>query len=201
MLEKLKNLNFISLREIQNLDRSEIFYLDYSLTENNEQAANVFTKTVCCGSIEMDDINELPNIIKTIFIEDINQYFKPENVINIDSKLIDKIDNIISLTMDNFIATLSDNAKKFANTEKFVIVSDNLKDKKILHQIYGKDYNLNTSSKIENEIIFGYKTGIDQPGFILLTNEDGLKDNKDIKFAITGLGFYPESAYFKIKIN
>ena len=208
MLEKLKNLPFVSLRETTDLDKSQVLFVDYSLNEKNEQEANVFTKTVSCGKIEVDDINILPKLVLDMFIQRIDMNMKSENIINIDSKLLNKIDNLISLTMDKFTDTLLDENRKFSNTNKFVIISENIKTEKMLLDInklhwgeVGVGYDITINDKTENEIIFGYKTQIDQPGIILVTNEEGLKDNKNIRIAVTDLGFHPENVYFKIKIN
>ena len=110
--------------------------------------------------------------------------------------------------MDKFTDTLLDENRKFSNTNKFVIISENIKTEKMLLDInklhwgeVGVGYDITINDKTENEIIFGYKTQIDQPGIILVTNEEGLKDNKNIRIAVTDLGFHPENVYFKIKIN
>ena len=199
MIEKLKNLPFVTLRETTDLDKSQVLFVDFSLNENNEQQANVFTKTICCCSLEIEDINILPKLVLDMFIQRVDMNIKSENIINIDSKLLDKVDNLISTTMDKFTDTLLDENRKFQNTNKFVIISENLKNQKMLLDCEGYDITIN--NKTENEIIFGYKTKGDQPGIVLITNEDGLKDNKNIRVAVSALGYYPEKAYFKIKIN
>lgn len=208
MIEKLKTLPFVSLRETTDLDKSDILFVDFSLNENNEKQAQVFCKTIYLASLEIEDINILPKLVLDMFIQRVDMNIKSENIINIDSKLLDKIDDLISLTMDKFTDTLLDENRKFSNTNKFAIVSENLKTEKMLLDInklhYGEVggfYDIAITDKIENEIIFGYKTKVDQPGIILITNEEGLKDNKNIKIAISDLGFHPENAYFKIKIQ
>jgi hypothetical protein len=208
MIEKLKTLPFVSLRETTDLDKSDILFIDFSLNENNEKQAQVFCKTIYLASLEIEDINILPKLVLDMFIQRVDMNIKSENIINIDSKLLDKIDDLISLTMDKFTDTLLDENRKFSNTNKFAIVSENLKTEKMLLDInklhYGEVggfYDIAITDKIENEIIFGYKTKVDQPGIILITNEEGLKDNKNIKIAISDLGFHPENAYFKIKIQ
>ena len=207
MLEKLKKLPFVSIKETNDLDKSQLIFVDYSLTENNEQKANVFTKNICCAQLEIEDINILPNLALDMFIQKVNMNIKAENIINIDYKLLDKIDNLISLTMDKFTDTLLDENRKFNNTDKFVIISENLKTDMMLSDInklhFGEvgGYNITVNDNTENEIIFGYKTKIDQPGIILITNEEGLKDNKNIRIAISDLGLHPENVYFKIKIK
>jgi len=201
-VEELNELSFISFRETKDLDKSEIIYVDYSLNENNESSANVFSKIVSCGSIEVDDTNfNIRELVKTLFIQRVNMNIKSENIINIDSKLLDKVDNIIPLTLDKFINELKSENDIFKNNDKFVIVAENLRDKKVLNVLYGKDYSLNESSNLDNEIIFGYKTKMDQPGIVVISNEEGLKDNKNLRIAITDLGFFPDKCYYKIKIS
>ena len=56
-VEDLNELSYVSFREIKDLDKSEIFSVYYSLNENEEISANVFSKIVSCGSIEVDDTN------------------------------------------------------------------------------------------------------------------------------------------------
>jgi len=201
MIEKIKKLNYVSFKETKDLDDNQIMYVDWVLNENKNNETNILTKKVSCGKLEIGDNINLVDVIEKQFIERLNNNMNKENIINIDSKLLEKIENLILITMNNFSDKLLEENRKFNNKNKFVIISKNLRDKNILQQLYNTDYSLNESNHIENEIIFGYKTKINQPGIIIISNEEGLKDNKNIRYAITDLGFHPEKVYFKIKIK
>jgi hypothetical protein len=61
--------------------------------------------------------------------------------------------------------------------------------------------NLIFTDGLENEIIFGRKTEVDEPGIVMVSNDEGIKDISNIRFAVCELGFFPQKAYYTIKIN
>ena len=192
MLEKLKNLDYVSLKECETLDKISILYVDVE--------SQVFQKHVTTGIFEIDKLDNLPEAIETFFIEKIKEILKPEQIISIDSKLIEKIDDIVYITIDKFIDELKEINIKFHNDKKFIIISKKLNDKKLCDK-YIDNYSIIVSEYLkENEIIFGYKTKWDQPGIILITNDEGIKDKNNVRLTVIDIGFFPEKAYYMIKI-
>ena len=196
MLEKLKKLPFITVRETKNLDHSEILYVDYS-KENDGNRADVYTKSIACGSTSIESDEDFIDKIETIFINKIKEYntFDFERVINIDKKLLEIKDiNIISITINKFLEDLNDETNEcFAIIPLHMSCAIQEKNNNVLE--------LYSSNKLSNEIIFGKKTRIDMPGMVLITNEEGLKNKSDIRFAVCELGFFPNKVYYTIKIN
>lgn len=136
---------------------------------------------------EIDNIKLLLEAIEQLFIERI--YFLIKEPIFIEKT------NLIE-TIDKYFNILKLINNKFNNTNKFIMISDKLKDK--------IEYNAKfVISKYldEDEIIFGYKTRIDQPGIVLATNEDGIKDKSKIRLAVFDIGFFPKNAYYRLKIK
>ena len=85
--------------------------------------------------------------------------------------------------------------EKFHNEDKFIITSKNIEIKNL------QNISVIVSEYLDNKIIIGYKTQVDQPGIIVITNENGLSDKNNIQIAIIDIGFYPEKAYYILKIK
>lgn len=199
MINKLKNLDYVSIKEIENLDEIELLFIDFEKLEN-EQNAIGFTKPIGCGSVKISNLEDITQFIEDLFIQKINSILRNEQIINVDKKLIQNENvNIIKETINKFLIPLKNKRKNIDGSSycSFIFVPKGFN----IHSIYnGIDYIFETE-KLDNEIIFGCKTEIDEPGIILITNEEGLQDKDNIRFALTDIGFYPEKSYYKIKLE
>lgn len=186
MLEKLKKLSYVSVKEADDLEKINLLFI----AENNN---GVYTKTVCSGSFQIDDLENIPEAVEKFFINRIKDIVKDVNVIKSED---------IKKNINDFFETLKPINDKFHNTDKFIMISSSYftdSSKGII--IDFNDIPVVISEYLDNEIICGYKTKIEQPGIIVITNEDGLSDKNNVKIAITDIGFYPENAYYRLKIN
>ena len=193
-LEQIKDLPYVDVKEhIGDLDKpQELLYVDYSQLENNEQQADVFTKAVSLGSLSVPKDYDIRELIQQLFFNRLVYIFSYNNNQTINVKESDKID-IINTTIDKYLQNLK-NPKDTREYKSFAFVPKN----------YDKELNVDSvieSEGLDNEIIFGYKTGVDMPGIVVITNEEGLSDNENIRIAVVDLGFFPEKSYYRIKIN
>lgn len=186
MIEKLKDLKFISLKECDNLDSVDVLYVDYSENKVGEKYTHVFSKTIIIGELITENINDLPSHILELFVERVINNNTPQQTINIDINQYNDLDiDIIDVTIDKFLKSEIDN---------FVIVPSDL-------DYNNHKFNIIKCDILENEIIFGNKNKVDEPGIILLTNEEGISDINHIKIAVESLGFFPEKTYNVIKLT
>ena len=185
-LEKLKNLNYASFKECDDLDNIELLFVDF-----NEKVPDVFSKNVVCGSAKVENFSCIDEISITMFINYINSIIEEDNIINIEE---DNKDILISTIEENMV-NIPDKSDS-----KFVIASEYLDDE-LYKELIDKGYNINKTDELEDEIIFGYKTDIDRPGIILITNEKGIEDYDNLRMCFVGIGFYPGKQYYKMKIN
>lgn len=194
-----ERIDFISFRNSNDLNKANIFYIDFQKNTKGENVANGFTKTISLCSMSVKNDEEIIDLLKSMSVLKINELIKSERIFNFDEDLFDKI--ILRNIMNNI---LNKNVIKFPifdNCERFIIVSKNLEDKEIFKRMYASKFKMNKSSDIEDEIIFGFVSTTDQPGVIGISDDENLKDFNNIRFAITDIGFFPEIPYFKIKIN
>lgn len=177
MIKKLKNLDYISLKISDNLDKTNVTYIDYD--------SRVFTKTIICNLFEIDDIKLIPDAVEQFFIE--FNYLLNEPIIIKEYSIKEAFDKYF-----NNLKLIND---RFNNKDKFIMISDKFKNN------FEYDAKIVISKFLEkDEIIFGYKTKIDQPGIILITNEDGVKDKNKIRLGVMDIGSFANRAYYILKI-
>ena len=198
MIEKLKKLPFISLKEVDDVDKRVITYID----DNNPEQGypNVWTQTISCGTFSFGDIDEIPYQIESEFIYMVKE-LKETHTISIPFTDNDSVNEvIIASTVREFVDKgIQDKLKQSYNkeTDIFVLVPDNMVGK--LPSLETK-CNVVYSSFLTDEVIFGYKTKVDHPGIVLVSNEDNLKDIENIRYGLFELGFFPGKSYNIIKI-
>jgi len=140
--------------------------------------------------VEIDTLENIPNFVEKLFIDKLKNVvlYEKEHIINVDKKLIEDLDIDI---IGRIITTFSTKLKK---TEDIFIIVSEKSNYDIKNQIKSKYVD-------DNEIYFGYKTDIDEPGIILITNENALKDKTNIRIGMFDIGFFPGKSYYKIQIN
>ena len=190
MLERLKKLDYVSVKENDNLEKISILYVE----DNND----VYTKTVCAGTLEIDDLENIPEFVEKFFIDIVKHTLRHEEIINIESKDIDE-------NINKYFEELKPLNDKFHNTDKFIMTDKNIENRVNMVKngvdIKNSGIPIIISKYLDNEIIVGYKTQVDQPGIIAITNENALIDKNKIQIAITDIGFFPEKAYYILKIK
>ena len=193
-IEKIKNLPYVDLKELTNINEAvEIIYFDSSLEDlKPEDKKPIFVKRVILGSLSIDDKDyDVEELVEGLFLRKLDDIFSLDKEKTINIILEDDID-----ILNNTIRNLLTNLKKPISREykSFAFVPKDF------------DINLDVDSiiktdKIENEILFGYKTNFDEAGIVVITNEEGLKDNKNIRIGVSDLGFFPAKRYFRIKFK
>lgn len=176
LLKKLQNLSYINIRENNDLDNINILYVD---------GDNVFTKKFGCGVYEIEKLDKINLLIEKLFVDIIN---KINTVVEIEN-------NDILLTIKNQLSIIDKERKEIRKrkSEDIFILTP-----KGFH-IDG--YETTETEYLENEIIFGYKTEIDEPGIVLVTNQEGLIDKQKIKLGLIDIGFFPQKSYCLLKIK
>lgn len=180
-MEKLRNLEYVSLKEYGNLDKIEIIYVDVlsehdELSENNklDKMPNVFTNSFVCGTYNIDEDETVEDAVEQLFVEKLK---------TLDIEDIDNIEDGFKL--------LDSKRKDRTSKEKFILapINSNL------------DYeNIIETKHLKDEIYFGYKTDIDEPGIVLVTNEDGIKDKNKLRIGLIDIGFFPNKMFYKLKM-
>jgi len=184
MLEKLKKLEYISLKEVDDLDNVGIIYVDHN--------DSVFTQKMKCDFFEIDNIKMLPDAIEQLFIDEITKIVR--NPINI--KLKDT-----KVTIDNCFNSMKPLIDKYKNSDRFIIFSDNINNQ-FINDIFEYPVHILVSKYLENNtIILGLKSKIDQPGVVLVTNKNGIKNKNKIQLLVNSIGFFPNKMYFILKIK
>lgn len=148
-----------------------------------------FTKTLNCNTHEIDKIENINSKITQLFIECVK---KNNKVIQIENSLSDTIKNNLDI-----INTERVGKRKRKTKLPFFLVPLNYK-------INGYDRTnsfIIETEYLQNEIIFGYKTEIDEPGILIVTNENGLKDKNNLRFSVVSIGFFPDKSYCLLKID
>lgn len=173
MIEKLKEkITFVNIKEVEDINKPQTII--YVVGEDK------FQKTVTCGEYD---------------------YTQSENDIldSIKDQVIDKIintstntDKSIDEAFEELIKNRKDNGR--LNNETFVIAPEDCITN------YNAKHIIKTD-KLKTEFIVGVKTDINEPGVVIMTNEEGLSNPEKIKYAITDLGFFPEKSYLKLKFK
>ena len=186
---EIKKLSYIEYKEVNDLDNIIVNYPSYSQEEENIET-HVFQKKIICNSVELDDINLLEDLVEKQFISKIKSELNKEHIISLNRKIIDSdsLDmNIIEETFNSF--------KKPC----FVFVSEDMKEHKLIKLIPG-NYIKVSNHLDNNEIIFGRKARCSS-GFYLSSNDKGLSNIKNIRYAIYDVGLNPIENYYLIKIK
>ena len=184
MLEKLKKLDYVSLKEVEDLDNVGIIYVEHN--------GAVLTKKMKCDFFEIDNLKILPDAVEQLFIDEVITIVK--NPINIKLKetkaTIDSCFNSIKLIND-----------KYQNSDRFIIFSDNINNH-FINETFDYPVHILASEYLEdNTVILGFKTKIDQPGIILITNKNGVKNKNKIQLLVNSIGFFPNKMYYILKIK
>ena len=188
MIEQIKKLPYLTYKEIDDWHSVELLYIDYAFDEQNELIAKVFSRKFVCDTISIDKSEELLEMIENQFILNLQENCSDDKIIKISKKLLKiKALNIINFTVEHFINLLPSPSKEF-----FVLVPEQFSNLGIKNAIYSK--------YLTDEILFGKKTLIDEPGYVIVSNDEYLKDFSSIKMKLISLGFYPNKAYYTIKI-
>ena len=178
MLERLKKLNYVSVKETDNLEKLSMLVVE----EDN----NVYSKTVSADIFEIDNLENIPEFIEKSFVQKVESLIKHKKTIEYKD---------IKESINQCFDELKPLNEKFHNEDKFIITSKNIEIKNL------QNISVIVSEYLDNKIIIGYKTQVDQPGIIVITNENGLSDKNNIQIAIIDIGFYPEKAYYILKIT
>ena len=176
ILKKLQNLSYINIKEIPNLDNVDILYID---------GDNVFTQKFGCGVYEIEKLDKINLLIEKLFVDIIKKINKPIEIENND--IISTINNQLSI-----IDKERKEIRKRKSEDVFILTPKGF---------YINGYETTETEYLENKIIFGYKTEIDEPGIVLITNKEGLIDKKEIKLSLYDIGFYPQKSYSLLKIK
>lgn len=181
MIDKLKKLEYISLREMEDLHEIKILYIDRI---DDEGLAGVYEKKIRCDTYTIENLEDIDKHIEEMFI----------NKVKVNNKQINIENNDISYTIHkhlNEINTLRIVQRKRNTKEPFFIIPKNFKL---------KEFKSIESEFLQDEIIFGYKTEVDEPGIVLITNNDGVTDKDNITMVVPDIGFFPERSYRRLKI-
>ena len=171
MIEKLKNLDYVSLKELEDLDKMELLFVD--IKEGDVEPNGVFCKTIGCGSFEIDNLENVPEAVEQLFVQKLQE---------LDIAEIDTIDKGYELLDE--LKIIRPRKNKFILAPKGSNIKDAIETEYLVDEAY-----------------FGYKVEVDEPGIVLVTNEDGLKDKTNIRFGIIDIGFFPDKMYYKMKIS
>jgi hypothetical protein len=194
-IKKISNLDYVSIKEISNLDKMEILYITNSVDKNDNVFSqtkecntykndNVFSQTKECNTYKIDDIEKLSECVEELFIECVKKNNKIIKIENNNS--LDTINNQLSIINKERIEI-----RKRTTKQPFFLVPINYK-------IDG--YDVIETKYLQTEIIFGYKTEINEPGILIITNEDGLKDKNNLRLSLIDIGFFPDKSYCLLKI-
>ena len=120
MIEKLKKLPFISLKEVDDVDKRVITYIDDN--EPEKGYPNVWTQTISCGLFSFEDTDEILYQIEGEFISMI----KKSNTHTISIPFTDNIsvnEVIIASTVREFVDKgIQDKLKSSYNKETDIFV-------------------------------------------------------------------------------
>lgn len=214
MINKIKNIPFVTLVEIDKIEDITIEYLD------NGTIYNRFHKIL---TYEIDDLNNIPDLVEKMFIDKIKELHNYVPVIEYvkEDKLLIKIQSFLGdfkESYDKKIKYFNENCENIFN--EYSLKSNALKKKyetkeDLLRNVLDKNdifflvphgfkivgYDVIETKYLENEIIFGYKSRINDPGIVLCTNNDMLSDKNNLKMSLVDVGYYPERAYCLLNIS
>jgi len=176
LLKKLQKISYINIKETDDLDNINILYVD---------GDNIFTQNFGCGVYKIEKLDKINLLIEKLFVDLIKKINTPLEIEN----------NDILLTIKNQLNIIDKERKeirKRKSEDMFILTPKGF-------HING--YETNETEYLENEIIFGYKTEIDEPGIVLVTNQEGLIDKRKIKLGLYDIGFYPQKSYCLLKIK
>jgi hypothetical protein len=173
MIEKIKEkITFVNIKEVDDINKPQTII--YVVDEDK------FQKMVTCG--ECDYTQSEDDILDSIKEQVIDKIINTST--NTDKNIDDAFEELIKNRKDN----------GRLNNETFVIAPvDCITNYNAKHII--------KTDKLKTEFIVGVKTDIDEPGVVVMTNEEGLSNPEKIKYAITDLGFFPEKSYLKLKFK
>jgi hypothetical protein len=184
MINKLKTLKYISLKEVEDLDNVGVIYVEHNGT--------VFTKKIKCDFFEIDNLKMLPDAVEQLFIDEVISIVK--NPISIKLKET-------KATIDNCFNSIKPINDKYHNSDRFIIFSDNI-NKHFINEIFDYPVHILASKYLnDNTVILGFKSKIDQPGVVLITNKNGVKNKNKIQLLVNSIGFFPNKMYFVLKIK
>lgn len=214
MIEKLKNLPFVTLQEKENLDEIVVEYLEID---------NIYVQYFNYSTFEIDNLDNIAGLVEKLFIDkikELNKYNYIDECVK-EGKLIFKIKDFLiefKEIYDKKIKHLNDSIEDTYNN--FSLKSENFKNKykdknSLIKTPLDKNdifflvpngfkiegYDVIETKYLENEIIFGYKSKINDPVVILCTNNDALLNKNDIKLCFVNCGFYPERTYCLLNIS
>lgn len=176
ILKKLQNLSYINIKETPDLDNIDILYIE---------GDNVFTQKIGCGVYEIEKLDKINLLIEKLFVDKIK---KINTVVEIENN------DILSTIKKqlNIIDKERKETRKRKSEDIFILTPKGF---------HINEYETTETEYLENEIIFGYKTEIDEPGIVLITNQEGLIDKHKIKLGLYDIGFYPQKSYCLLKIK
>lgn len=132
----------------------------------------------------------------------LNRYTSKELLESLEKDIVDKLSSITLLYEDvnkNLNEILDDTFEMIGNKtktlEKFIIIND----KKEIGDEIINNYNVFKTPYIKDEVIFGYKTDIDEAGVTIFYDESSL-DSNEIGLNISEIGFFPSASYRRFKI-
>jgi hypothetical protein len=183
MLNTLKKLAYISLKETENLDDVNIIYVEHN--------GGVFTKKMRCDFFEIDNLNTLPDAVEQLFIDKIISMVKPIYVNLKETKA----------AINTYFDAIKPINDKHKNTDRFIIFSNDI-NKEFINETFEYPVHILASEYLDdNLVIFGYKTKVDQPGIVLVTNKEGIKHKNKIRLTVNDIGYHSNKAYYVLKIK
>lgn len=168
-------------------------------------------------------MDNLPYLVEKLFIDKVKELHNYEPVIEYvkKGKLLIKIQSFLvdfKESYDKKIKYFNENSENIFN--EYSLKSNALKKKykqkeDLLRNPLDENdifflvpigfkvdgYDVIESKYLENEIIFGYKSRINEPGIILCTNNDALSDKNNLKISFIDIGYYPERTYCLLNIS
>ena len=119
---------------------------------------------------------------------------------DIGDNLIETNENDVEDLIIEKLKTLKEIRSERKNDKNipFIMLSENIN---LNFKILKKENIIENEFMDDNEIIIGYKTNIDEPGLIIITNKEALSDEKNIRLGLFDIGFYPYKSYYMIKLK
>jgi hypothetical protein len=182
IIKKLSKLPYISLKNTPRLDNIEILYIDEKVSE---EQPNVFSRYLSVGVYETDKLENVSLLVEKLFIDKVKNINKIEYIENNDMLLTIK-KHLNNIYLERTQVRKRKSGDIFLLAPKGFVIDE---------------YDIIETEFLENEIIFGYKTEIDEPGLVLISNEEGLKDKNNIRLQVYDIGFYPQKSYCLLNIK
>jgi hypothetical protein len=183
-MKTIKNLKYVTLKEYDDLENIGLIYVDEKVLldsdvftksdeVNTHESADVFTQSYKCDTYAIDEKENISDMVEQLFIKKLK---------NLQIEEIDDINKGFDL--------LSKNRLRQNNENKFILSPIGS----------GVEGSIETEH-LKEHIYFGYKTDFDEPGIVLVTNEDAIKDKNNLRISLIDIGFFPNKMYYKQKIN